>query len=260
MFRLRWAALVLAILVAAASVSFQPARTFEFVTSSGTSAGPVYIAYSYRGSRPNFVHSVTYEARPLAILRGDEAGRVAIERKVILHRPFPLETHPALWTEMVYVPALHNAWGQLNVGSPSYPRVFEIDSTGFRATVGDLSDRPDRWEGTMRNLASVISRLIHPREGEAPLRERDPASAALTRELIGHFRHEYDAFLARYTGEERPRPEMPDFVRMSSSEEQRRWLEQIDADLAREPRWGMVVTRLFRIQLRQFEEWANARW
>jgi hypothetical protein len=258
MTRLRWVVLVLAVLVAGGSVSFQPAQTFEFVTSTGTPAGPVYVAYSYLGSRPNFVHPVTYEARPLALRRGDEAGRVAFERSVIMHRPFPLETHPALWTDMVYAPSLHNAWGQLNPGSPSYTGVFEIDSAGRRATVGDLSDRPDRWEGTMRNLASVISRLIATPEGEAPLRERDPASAALTRELIGHFRQEYDAFLARYSGVDRPRPEMPDFVRMSGGEEQRRWIATIDADLAREPRWGMVVTRLFRIQLRQFEEWATA--
>lgn len=249
-------ALALAVLVAAGSVSFQPARNFEFVTSAGVPAGPVYIAYVYRGSRPNLVHTVSYEARPLALMRGDEAGRVAIKRTVILHRPFPIETHPAPWTEMVYAPALHNGWGQLNPGSPSYPHVFEIDSARVRATVGDLSDRPDRWEGTMRNLSSVISRLIYPREGEAPIHERDPATAALTRELIRHFRQEYDAFLARYADAARPRPQMPDFVRMSSGEEQRRWIEQIDADLAREPKWGMVATRLFRVEVRQFEEWA----
>ena len=256
MTRLRWVVLVLAILVAAGSVSFQSARKIEFVTPAGTPAGPVYVAYSYLGSRPNLVHPVSYEARPLALLKGDEAGRVVFERTVILHQPFPIQTHPALRTEMVYAPALHNAWGQLNPGSPSYARVFEMDLIQPRATVWDLSDRPDRWDGTMWNLASVISRLIYPREGEAPLPERDSATTALTRELIGHFRQEYDAFLARYAGVDRPRPEMPEFVRMSSAEEKRRWIEQIDADLAREPKWGMVTTRVFQIQVRQFEEWA----
>ena len=256
MTRLRWMALVLVILVAVASVSFQPERTFEFVTPGGTPGGPVYIAYSYRGSRPNFVHPVSYEPRPLALVRGDGGGRVTVDPTVILHKPFPIETHPTLWTEMVYTPALHNAWGQINAGSPSYERVFEIDANQARATVWDLSDRPDRWEGTMRNLASVISRLIYTREDEVPLPERDPATTALARQLIGHFRQEYEAFLARYASVERPRPAMPDFVRMSSDEEKRRWIEQTDADLAREPQWGLVATRLFRIQLQQFEEWA----
>jgi hypothetical protein len=255
MTRLRWVVLVLAFLVAVASVSFQSARTFEFVTPAGTPASTVYIAYSYRGSRPNLVHPLSYEARPLALLRGD-AGRVTFERTVILHRPIPMETHPTLRTEMVYTPAQHNAWGQLNPGSPSYERVFEMDLSQPRAIVHDLSDRPDRWEGTMRNLASVISRLIYPREGEAPLRERDPATAALTRELIAHLRQEYDAFLARYAGVDRLRPEMPAFVRTSSAEEQRRWTEHIAADLAREPTWGAITTRLFQAELLLFEEWA----
>ena len=256
MTRLRWVVLVLAILVAAGSVSFQSARTFEFVVTDGTPTGPVDVAYSYLGSRPNFVHSVSYEARPLALVRGDEAGRVTFARTVIVHQPFPIQTHPALRTEMVYAPALHNAWGQLNPGSPSYERVFEIDSSEPRAKVYDLSDRPGRWEGTMRNLASVISRLIHPRQGVAPLLERDPATATLTRELIGHFRQEYDAFLARYSAVDRPRPEMPDSVRLSSAQDQRRWIEHTDADLAREPQWGMVATRLFQTELRLFEDWA----
>jgi hypothetical protein len=219
MTRLRWAVLVLAVLAAAGTVSFHPARHFEFVTSGGAAADPVYVAYWYRGSRPNFVHPVSYDARPLALVKGRQAGRVAFERAFIVHRPFPIETHPSLWTQMVYAPALHNAWGQLNEGSPSYQGVFEIDWSRRRAIVGDLSDRPDRWEGTMRNLASVLSRLIYPREGETPLRERDPSTAALTVELIGHFRQEYDAFLARY-------PEAAD------------------------------ARRLFQAELRQFEEWA----
>lgn len=109
MTRLRWVVLALVILVAVGSVSFQPARTFECVTPAGSPASPVYIAYSYLGSRPNFVHS-------------------------------------------------------------------------------DLSDSPDRWERTLRNLASMISRLISTRKGEVPLQERDPATTALTRELISHFR------------------------------------------------------------------------
>ena len=86
--------------------------------------------------------------------------------------------------------------------------------------------------------------------------ERDPVTAKLTRELIGHFRQEYDAFLARYDNIDRPRPERPDFVRTSTPAEKARWAEQTDADLAREPKWGVLATRLFRIELRQFEEWA----
>jgi hypothetical protein len=40
---------------------------------------------------------------------------------------------------------------------------------------------------------------------------------------------------------------------MSSQEEQERWSKHTDADLAREPRWGMVITRLFRDELELFK-------
>ena len=90
---------------------------------------------------------------------------------------------------------------------------------------------------------------------EPPLAETNPASAALARELIGHFRAEYHAFLARYRTVDRPRPPMPEHVRQSSVEEQARWADTIDASLAREPRWGDLITRLF-----GDDEQASGRW
>jgi hypothetical protein len=56
----------------------------------------------------------------------------------------------------------------------------------------------------------------------------------------------------------RPRPEMPEHVRGSTTEEQQRWTEHTDADLAREPRWGMVITRLFSGELELFREYEAA--
>ena len=256
--RLRLAALILLVLLAVASISFNTRTTFQLMDVAGAPLDPSYVAYSRTGHRLNPVHPVTYTARELALARSDGSGQVVIPAALLLHRPFPLETHPSLWTEMVYVPKLHNAWGQFNEGSPSRPGMFVIDATRRQATVSDLSGEPQHWKGSLRNLSSVINRLASRTPDRAPLRQTDPASAALTLELIGHFRQEYESFLARYRDVPRPRPEMPEHVRGSSKEEQQRWTEHIDADLAREPRWGMVITRLFSDELELFSEYEAA--
>jgi hypothetical protein len=58
--------------------------------------------------------------------------------------------------------------------------------------IHDLGDRPELWQGSMMNLASLIHRVAYRRQGERPLRATDPETAALTRELITHFRQEYE--------------------------------------------------------------------
>jgi hypothetical protein len=243
------------VLLAAASVSFNARTTFHLTDAVGAPQEPVYIAFSRVGHRLNPVHPVTYQARPLALARSDGAGGVAIPAAFHVHLPFPVETHPSLWIEMVYVPRMHNAWGQFNEGSPSRRGIFVIDATRHAATVSDLTGEPQLWEGSLRNLSSIINRMAGRMPGREPLRQSDPASAALTVELIAHFRQEYESFLARYHDVPRPRPEMPDHVRMSSQEEQERWSKHIDADLAREPRWDMVITRLFSDELELFRKY-----
>ena len=239
--------------LAAASVSFNARTTFHLTDAVGAPLEPIYIAFSRVRHRLNPMHPVTYQARGLALARSDGAGSVAIPAAFHVHLPFPLETHPSLWVEMVYVPRMHNAWGQFNEGSPSRRGIFVIDATRHAATVSDLTGEPQLWEGSLRNLSSIINRMAGRMPDREPLRQFDPASAALTVELIAHCRQEYESFLARYHDVPRPRPEMPDHVRMSSQEEQERWSKHIDADLAREPRWGMVITRLFGDELELFK-------
>jgi hypothetical protein len=253
--RRRTLGLLLVLLLAAASVSVNMARTFEVVDGAGVPLDPAYIVYSRIGSRLNPVHPVTYRASELVLERSDRTGRITIPSAVNVHLPFPIETHSSPWIELVYVPRMHNAWGQFNAGSPSRRGLFEIDSTRRRGIVADLSGEPQLWQGTMSNLSSVIQRLVWRPPEKAPLRQTDPASAALARELIEHFRQEYDAFLARYGDEARPRPDMPPYLSGSSDEEKRRWSESVETDLAREPRWGMLITRLFNDELKLFERY-----
>ena len=252
--RIRLAGLVLLGLLAVASISINLRATFHVVDTAGAPLAPSYIAYTRQGQRLNPVHPVSYRARDLALARGDANGNIVIPSALLVHLPFPVETHPSWWTEMVYVPRMHNAWGSFNKLAMSRPGIFVIDDENLRhATVSDLSGAPQLWEGSLRNLSSIINRLASRMPDKAPLRQTDPTSAALTIELIGHFRQEYESFLARYHDVPRPRPEMPDHVRMSSQEEQERWSTHIDADLTREPRWGMVITRLFSDELELFK-------
>jgi hypothetical protein len=255
MTRLRLAGLILLAALLLASVWITPRRTIELADERGAALDPSYVAYEYLGYRPNFVHPVTYRARPLALARSNATGRIVIPAAVHVHVPFPVKTHPSLRIVAVYVPRLHNAWGQLNDGAPSRAGIFTIAEPGRRAIASDLADTPELWEGTLRNLASLIQQLVSrdPREPELP--QRDPATAMYTRELIAHFRDEYEAMLARYRDVERPRPPMPEHVQSATDDEQQRWTAMIDADLAREPRWGLLLERLFEGELRTFERY-----
>lgn len=107
--------------------------------------------------------------------------------------------------------------------------MFELD-TVRRAVIYDVSDRPELWQGSLMNLASLIQRIVYRPPGERPLRETDLATAALTRELIGHFSQEYGSFLTRYGDVVRPMPAM------AADEAQ-------EASFAREPLWGQLISR-----------------
>jgi len=69
--------------------------------------------------------------------------------------------------------------------------------------------------------------------------------------MIGHFRAEYDAFLARHGDVLRPRPPMPV---MFSDDDKRRWEEMVAADLAQRPTWGMEIRRLYEDELASLAE------
>jgi hypothetical protein len=255
MTRVRKAALILALALAAASFSYSCRRTFELADERAAPIDPAYIAYTHTGSMPNPVHPVSYQASALSLARSDPAGRIVIPGVFHAHLPFPIKTHPALDVRMVYVPRLHNAWGRFHEHAQSQPGVFVIDSPGNRAIVSDLAPHPGRWQGTLSNLASIINQLTVPEDVRRPPIAPDPTTVALTRELIAHFRQEYTAFLAQYRETLRPVPEMPPYARWSTPEEQQRWKETADAHLAAEPTWGALVTRLYEFEVQNFEAW-----
>jgi hypothetical protein len=245
--RRRWLiALGLMTLLVAASVSYTGCYTLETVDTNGHGV-TAYAIYNHQGEWLNPAHPVSYNATRRTVVRSDDAGRLRVPSGVHVHLPFPLQTHPKLWIEMVYVPRLHNAEGRISPGyAASTAGVWEMDAAARRAVVFDLSDRPERWQGTLSNLSFFIRPLV-----SGALSDMERSAAVPLAELIGHFRAEYDAFLARYGDVHRPPPPMPVLF---SDEEKRRWAEMVEADLAREPTWGMQIRRLYEREISSLSE------
>ena len=230
--RRRAIVLVLLVLLVAASVSYTSGYILDIVDSDGRPQTG-YALYNHRGSSLNLVHPVSYNATRLTVVRSDDNGRLTIPAAVHVHWPFPLQTHPRLWIQMIYVPRLHNAWARIVQRSPTSEAGIWQMTTGNRATVFDVSDRPERWHETLSNLSFFMS---------AAVRDADHSRPGPLLELIGHFRAEYNAFLARHNDSPRPLPPMPPLF---TDEEKRDWKAMVDADLARRPTWGMEVRRLY---------------
>jgi hypothetical protein len=223
-------------LLVAASVSSTRGYTLEIVDADGRPA-VAYALFNHQGHWLNPAHPVSYDATPRTIIRSDAGGHLRVPSALHLHYPFPVQTHPTLWIEMVYVPRLHNAEGRFSKNyAASMAGVWEMDAASRRAVVFDLSDRPERWQATLSHLAFFIRPLVFP-PGQL-----DAPTARMLIELIGHFRGEYEAFLARHGDALRPRPPMPV---MFSEDEKRRWAEMVDADLAARPTWGLEIRRLY---------------
>lgn len=236
--RLRLIALFPLVLLVAASASYTSGYTLEIVDKDGR-PHVAYALYNHQGQWLNPVHPVTYNATERTVIRGGDNGRLTIPGAFHLHLPFPIKTHPRLSIEMVYVPGLHNAGGRI---APLYVAstagVWEMDSTGHRAVVFDMSDDPERWQGTLSNLSFFLGPLLPPRS-----QELDPATAATLVELIGHYRAEYEGFLARHADAPRPRPPMP--ATFFNEDDKRRWIEMVDTELDQRPTWGMEIRRLY---------------
>ncbi len=248
--------MVIAVLLVAGSVSYSCARTYTFVDEADAPVDPIYVAFYYTGSRPNPVHPVSYHASSLRVIRSDAPGELVIPGRLHVHLPFPIETHPSLDVELVYAPGMHNAWSRLHVDAFPLPTLFGLDRNRRKATVPDRSTTPDAWHGTLSNLASVINRLVAPAiDGRPALVSTDRTTVALTRELIGHFRSELAGFLATFGNTPRQKPEMPPYARWSGPEAQKQWAESVEADLAREPTWGVLIRRLHTDELRYFMTW-----
>jgi hypothetical protein len=115
-------------------------------------------------------------------------------------------------------------------------------TTRNRAMVFDVSDRPERWHGTLSNLSFFMSPAV---------RDVDHSRAGPLLELIGHFRAEYNAFLVRHNNSPRPLPPMPSLF---TDEEKRRWKEMVDTDLSQRPTWGMEIRRLHEAEVSNLAE------
>ena len=227
-------------LLALLSVSIDRGRTLRVVNIDGAPVESVYVIYHHAGYRLNPAHSTTYEASRRSIARSRSAGRIEIPASVHVHWPFPIETHPRLWVDLVYAPALHNGLATIVDRAIAQPGAFDVAADLASVRLADLSESPAMWEGTLRNLSSIIGRLI----GERSSRAR-PDTTALIRVLAGHFAQEYGAFVDRYRDVVRPRPQITAGLQFSTEQERRAWNEMVDRDLAREPRWGDVAQRLF---------------
>jgi len=239
-------ALALMVALVAASVSYTGCYTLETVDADGQGV-TAYAIYNHQGEWLNPAHPVSYNATRRTVVRSDGAGRLRVPAAVHVHLPFPLQTHPMLRIEMVYVPRLHNAEGRISSGyATATAGVWEMDAAARRAVVFDLSDRPERWQATLSNLSFFIRPLV-----SGALSNLDRSAAAPLAELIGHFRAEYDAFLVRYGDVRRPQPPMP---MLFSDEEKRRWAEMVEADLSREPTWGMHIRRLYEREISSVAE------
>jgi hypothetical protein len=229
-------------LLLVASVTFTRGRTLAIVDSEGRPQ-VAYSVYRHQGSRLNPAHPVSYDARPPTLVRSDSAGRLRLPSAVHVHLPFPLQTGPRLWVEVIYVPALHNAGGRIGGDytagdyTASAEGEWEMAPGGNRAVVFDLSGRPERWQATLSTLSFFLGSLVAPSRRAA---DRTEASAIV--ELIGHFRQEYEAFLARWGETLRPRPAMPRFL---AEYERQGWMDMIDRDLRERPTWGGEIRRLY---------------
>jgi hypothetical protein len=231
------------------SVSVDRGRTLRVEDIDGAPIEDVLVVYHHEGYRLNPAHSTTYEASRRSIVQSRSGGQVEVPLSLHVHWPFPIETHPGLRVDLVYSPAFHN--GLATIGDRAVGREGAFDVAGDLASVrlADLTESPALWEGTLRNLSSIITRLIGERSSNPPRRQTRPETTALIRVLVGHFAQEYEAFLDRYRDVIRPKPQMPAGL---TEEERRRWNEMVNRDLAREPRWGDVAQRLFAREVELF--------
>ena len=230
--RRRLIALVLLVLLVAASVSYTSGYSLDIEDVNGRPQTG-YALYNHQGYSLNPAHPVSYNATRLRVVRSDDNGRLTIPAAFHVHWPFPLQTHPKLRIEMIYVPRLHNAWARIVQRSPaSEAGVWQMTARN-RAAVFDLSDRPELWHGTLSNLSFFMYPAV---------RDADRSRAGPLLELIGHFRAEYNAFLARHNNSPRPLPPMPPLF---TDDERRAWKAMVDKDLSEQPTWGLEVRRLY---------------
>jgi len=234
-----------AVLLAFATISWTLPTTITMTDKRGAPAADAYVRYHYKGYLVNFVHPVSYVARGSAIVRADADGRVKIPFRMHIRAPFPLSAPPAHFIDDVYVPRLHNAFGPIAPLTTSRPGVFLIEGETGRVTILDVSDDPEHWDRSLRNLYDCIRRTL---DGPRATGAEHETTVTYARELIAHLRREYQALLAAHGQRPRTRPPPPAW---HSDAERQAWSEQVDAQLAREPLWGPYLERMWRAELQQ---------
>jgi hypothetical protein len=194
MTRRHFLALAIALaLLALLSVSIDRGRTLRVVDISGAPVEGVFVVYHHEGHRPNPAHTTTYDASSRSIAQSRSVGRVEISPSVHVHWPFPIETHPGLRVDLLYAPAFHNGLATIGDRAIAQPGAFDVAGDLASVRLVDLSDSPALWEGTLRNLSSIIGRLIGEQSSSPPRRRARPETPALTRVLAGRFVQEYGA-------------------------------------------------------------------
>ena len=144
-----WLAAGLAVIVAVACVAFTPRFPGRVEALDGRSLTGAHVAYRYRGSRFNFVDSLSYE-RAGGVLRTSADGSFVIPGLWHLRKPLDGRLEP--WIEWVYVPQLHHAYGPIAKLTESRPGLMEVDWQSGRIRLADLSDDPEGWERTVQLL------------------------------------------------------------------------------------------------------------
>lgn len=240
--------ILLLALLAAASVSWSPAAALHITDAAGSPAAGAYVRYHYDTSILNFVDSLDRVARGSTIVRAGADGTATIPGRLHLRAPWPITTPPRLFVDHVYASRLHNASGPIPLRhGPRQAPLFRVGEGG-RVTLVDASRDPALWERSLHELHACIRETVDGREKMA-----DPDDAGTARhagELIAHLRAEYTAFLDRHGDTPRARPAPPAWA---SAEERAVWSTQVDANLAREPRWGAFVQRTWERRVKELD-------
>jgi hypothetical protein len=249
--RLAWiAAAALAAAFAAGTISWTRPSRIVLVDQRGAPASDTYVRYHYEADILNFVDSLSRVTRGSAIVRADADGGVRIPFSLHFRNPLRFSMPPSLNVDCVVVPRLHNSFGPVGKHTTSRPGVFTIDGGWQHLTVFDLTDDPERWVASLRELHRCIGDTIS-RVSSRAADPDDEVTLAYVRELIGHLRGDYAAFVERHGQAPLTRPAPPEW---HSEQERKAWEEQVDAQLAREPRWGEHVG-MWRRELKTLDEW-----
>jgi hypothetical protein len=238
--------LILIGLIVLASVALVRGRSIDIVDMDDRPIAGAFLMYHREGARLSVAHPVSYVDTPYTLVRSDGRGRVSIPAVVRVHWPWPLESHPRVIVDFVYARRVHNGLANLRAGDGAKPGVFEL--TGDHLRLADVSRDPALWHGSLRDgayfLPNAMGRIGRP----APAAETIRTAGRLLDELTA----DYGAFLEQYQHVARPRPEMPAFARYGTDDDKRKWRENVQQDLAREPTWGPVAQREIGRQLRAY--------